>query len=72
VTVAAARKLYAQGRIRPEETTVLCITGNGLKTTDALASKFDSVEPIPPKLAAFEQFLETEFVGPRAASKGAA
>src|SRR5438105_7445831 len=25
VTVGAARKLYAQGRIRPEETTVLCI-----------------------------------------------
>ena len=35
VTVAAARKLFAQGRIRPDETTVLCITGNGLKTTDA-------------------------------------
>src|SRR3954470_19749554 len=72
VTVAAARKLYAQGRIRPDETTVLCITGNGLKTTDALAGKFDIVEPIPPKLAAFEQFLETQFAGARAANKGAA
>jgi threonine synthase len=72
VTVAATRKLFAQGRIRPDETTVLCITGNGLKTTDALAGKFDSVEPIPPKLAAFEQFLETQFAGTRAASKGAA
>jgi threonine synthase len=72
VTVAAARKLYAQGRIRPDETTVLCITGNGLKTTDALAGKFDTVEPIPPKLAAFEQFLETQFAGARAAGKGAA
>src|ERR1700704_4707947 len=72
VTVAAARKLYAQGRIRPDETTVLCITGNGLKTTDAFAGKFETVEPIPPKLAAFEQFLETQFAGPRAASQGAA
>jgi threonine synthase len=72
VTLAAARKLYAQGRIRPDETTVLCITGNGLKTTDALVGKFDAVEPIPPKLAAFEQFLETQFAGARAASKGAA
>src|SRR3954454_3958318 len=72
VTVAAARKLYAQGRIRPDETTVLCITGNGLKTTDALASKFDAVEPIPPKLAAFEEFLETQFVGARSGAKGAA
>jgi threonine synthase len=72
VTVAAARKLYAQGRIRPDETTVLCITGNGLKTTDALAGKFDSIEPIAPRLAAFEQFLETQFTGARSASKGAA
>jgi len=71
VTVAAARKLYAQGRIRPDETTVLCITGNGLKTTDAFTGKFDTVEPIPPKLVAFEQFLETQFAGARAAGKGA-
>ncbi len=36
VTVACAQSLIAQGRIRPDEETVLCITGNGLKTTDAL------------------------------------
>jgi threonine synthase len=62
VTVSAARKLLAQGRIKPEETTVLCITGNGLKTTDALAGRFEAVEPIPPKLAAFEEYLERELV----------
>ncbi len=62
VTVGAARKLYAQGRIKTEETTVLCITGNGLKTTDALAGRFEVCEPIPPKLAAFEEFLERELV----------
>lgn len=62
VTVGAARKLYAQGRIRPDETTVLCITGNGLKTTDALAGRFEVNEPIPPKLAAFEEYLERELV----------
>jgi threonine synthase len=62
VTVSAARKLFAQGRIRPEETTVLCITGNGLKTTDALAGRFKASEPIPPKLAAFEEFLDRELV----------
>lgn len=60
VTVSAARKLYAQGRIAPEETTVLCITGNGLKTTDALAGKFEASEPIAPRLAAFEEYLEHE------------
>lgn len=62
VTVAAARKLFAQGRIKPEETTVLCITGNGLKTTDALAGRFEVSEPIPPKLAAFEEYLDRELV----------
>lgn len=60
VTVSAARKLYAQGRIAPEETTVLCITGNGLKTTDALAGRFEASEPITPRLAAFEEYLERE------------
>ncbi|HET9284509.1 MAG TPA: threonine synthase [Candidatus Angelobacter sp.] len=72
VTVAAARKLFAQGRIRPDETTVLCITGNGLKTTDALVGRFEAVEPIAPKLAAFEQFLEREFAGAHVSGKGAA
>ena len=62
VTVSATRKLYAQKRIRPEETTVLCITGNGLKTTDALAGKFEVPEPIAPKLAAFEEYLEREAI----------
>lgn len=62
VTVATAGKLFAQGRIRPDEMTVLCITGNGLKTTDALAGRFELSEPIPPKLAAFEQYLEKELV----------
>ena len=44
------RKLIAQGRIRPEEETVLCITGNGLKTTDALASRFSLEAPIEPRM----------------------
>jgi len=70
VTVGTARKLFAQGRIKPEETTVLCITGNGLKTTDALAGRFEASEAIPPKLAAFEQYLERELAAPQGA-KGA-
>src|SRR5215470_13578694 len=44
VTVGCARKLYRGGRISPDETTVLCITGNGLKTTDALAGSFAAEE----------------------------
>ena len=58
VTVGAAKKLYKQGRINPEETTVLCITGNGLKTTDALTEKYEDEKPIAPKLAEFEAYLQ--------------
>jgi len=54
VTTGCARKLYRQGRIAPDETTVLCITGNGLKTTDVLAGKYEAAEAIRPKLAEFE------------------
>jgi threonine synthase len=57
VTVACAESLIAQGRIHPDEETVLCITGNGLKTTDVLAGRFPLDEPIEPKLVAFEKFM---------------
>jgi threonine synthase len=36
---------------------VLCITGNGLKTTDALAGKYEAEEPIAPKVAEFEKYM---------------
>src|SRR5579872_5531478 len=58
VTVGSARKLYQQGRIHPEETTVLCITGNGLKTTDVLAGQYEAEAPIRPRMAEFEAFLQ--------------
>jgi threonine synthase len=58
VTVGCARKLYREGRIAPDETTVLCITGNGLKTTDALAGRYEAEAPIAPKLAEFERYLQ--------------
>ena len=57
VTVGTARKLIQQDRILPDETTVLCITGNGLKTTDVLADKYQTEIPIAPKLAEFEAYL---------------
>jgi threonine synthase len=58
VTVGCARKLFEQDRILPDETTVLCITGNGLKTTDVLAGHYQGEEPIRPKLAEFEAVLQ--------------
>src|ERR1700704_5224512 len=63
VTVGSAGKLNRQDRILPEETTVLCITGNGLKTTDALAGVYDTEAPIAPKLAEFERYLQTSLDG---------
>jgi len=58
VTVGTAGKLYRQDRILPEETTVLCVTGNGLKTTDVLAGVYQTERPIAPKLAEFESYLQ--------------
>jgi threonine synthase len=58
VTVGVTRKLYEQGRISPDELTVACITGNGLKTTDALAGAYEMPEPIPAKIAEFENYLQ--------------
>ena len=58
VTVGTAGKLYRQDRILPEETTVLCITGNGLKTTDVLTGVYQEERAIAPKLAEFEKYLQ--------------
>ncbi len=57
VTLGCARKLYKSDRILPDETTVLCITGNGLKTTDVLNGEYEAEQPIAPKLAEFEKYL---------------
>jgi threonine synthase len=57
VTVGTAGKLYRQDRILPEETTVLCITGNGLKTTDVLVGVYETERAIAPKLVEFEKYL---------------
>src|SRR5215469_158075 len=66
VTVGTARKLIQQDRILPDETTVLCITGNGLKTTDVLGNRYDAEIPIAPKLREFEAFLDSKLNGDRA------
>jgi threonine synthase len=66
VTVGCARKLYKQDRILPRETTVLCITGNGLKTTDALVGEYEAEQPIAAKLAEFEKLLHAELELPTA------
>ncbi|MEJ2253771.1 MAG: threonine synthase [Nitrospirota bacterium] len=58
VTLAVARKLIEQGRIGKDETTVICITGNGLKTQEALAGHMHGPHQIKPSLASFEEVLK--------------
>jgi threonine synthase len=58
VTAGVAQKLIREGRIHPDDTTVVSITGNGLKTTDAIAAEFPAIEAIAPRLEAFEAHLD--------------
>jgi threonine synthase len=68
VTAGVTEKLIRDGRILPDDTTVVCITGNGLKTTDAIAAEFPTTEAIAPRLDAFEALLDTQLAA--AATKG--
>ncbi len=55
VTVAVARKLIRGGLLNPDESIVLVITGNGLKTLSALGESSEEATVIRPKLADFEE-----------------
>jgi threonine synthase len=57
VTTAVTARLYAHGRISPDELTVTCITGNGLKTTDALIGHYVEERAVRPRLADFDAYL---------------
>ena len=57
VTTAVTARLYAHGRIKPDELTITCITGNGLKTTDALAGQYTVEDAIRPRMADFEAYV---------------
>ncbi len=57
-TVAVLKKLVEAGKIDPEETTVVYITGNGLKTQEAVQSCVGEPLTIDAKLDSFESALE--------------
>lgn len=57
VTVAVAQKLIAQGKINRKGSTVLCITGNGLKTQEAVADHLAKPVVIRPTLEEFEALV---------------
>lgn len=56
-TLAVTRKLLAQDRLKSNERIVVAITGNGLKTQEALSLK--SLESIEPKISEFEKFARS-------------
>jgi threonine synthase len=58
VTTAVTARLYAHGRIKADETTVICITGNGLKTTDAIADRYEVGRAIRPRMADFDAYMK--------------
>jgi threonine synthase len=58
VTLAVTKKLLEQGRIPRDEEIVICITGNGLKTQDAVAPYLQKPAVIKPSLEEFERLME--------------
>jgi threonine synthase len=59
VTLAVAQKLIEQGRIDRDDSIVICITGNGLKTQEPLLERMAQPVVIKPTLEEFEAVLET-------------
>jgi threonine synthase len=57
VTVATARKLVESGRLDPDAETVLLITGDGLKTLDAVADHVGPTATVPASTAAVRRAL---------------
>ena len=60
VTVATAKKLIEQGIIPKNESCVICITGNGLKTQEAVTDHIGKPYRIKPSLESFEKSLRNE------------
>ncbi len=72
VTVACAKKLIASGAIPSGEEVVLCITGHGLKTQEAIAGRCGEPRLISPSLREFESVVGAELAGAPAPQPSAA
>jgi threonine synthase len=55
VTLGVTKKLIEQGRIPRDESILICITGNGLKTQEAVTEKIGKPIIIKPNVASFEE-----------------
>src|SRR5271167_1964096 len=60
VTVGVAKKLIASGKIPRDSSAVICVTGNGLKTLDAVQGHCGKPREIKPSLREFEALLAHE------------
>jgi threonine synthase len=60
VTVGVAQKLIACGKIPREDSAVICVTGNGLKTLDAVNGYCGKPREIKPSLREFEALLDLD------------
>ncbi|MBI4509271.1 MAG: threonine synthase [Deltaproteobacteria bacterium] len=60
VTLGAALKLVGEGRIGADSSVVLCVTGQGLKTTDPLVPVLPRPRTIAAKLAEFDALVASD------------
>jgi threonine synthase len=60
VTIATLAKLARSGVVRRDERVVAYVTGNGLKTLDAVAPECGPTATIKPTLEAFAAAVDTE------------
>jgi threonine synthase len=60
VTVGVAKKLIASGKIPHDSSAVICVTGNGLKTLDAVIGHCGQPREIKPSLREFEALVANE------------
>jgi len=60
VTVGVAKKLIASGKIPRDSSAIICVTGNGLKTLDAVQGHVGKPREIKPSLREFEALLAHE------------
>ena len=61
VTVSVTKKLAEQGRFAPDDLVVIAITGNGLKTPEAVMDRLSCHLGIAPTLAAFDEAYEERY-----------
>jgi threonine synthase len=66
-TLAATRRLIQSGKIKPNESVVVCITGNGYKTAEVMYDRVAKPVHIGRKLADFERVVAPQLAAAAAA-----